>query len=154
MTPRQQYRVIGHYASFKTATANGPMLVGFHKGATVPMDATPESIQHHLSVGLIAPVGEPASSPEPAEVLAPGWDNPEADTPPAVKSGPETADPDLETRRAEARAKLPADGSPPKKTHGQQVWAEYAVVRGYDRALAEAATKDELIEMLSGAGAA
>ncbi|MEV0214288.1 hypothetical protein [Micromonospora sp. NPDC050695] len=40
------------------------------------------------------------------------------------------ADPELETRRAAARAKLPADGSAPKSSHGQDVWVEYHVAQG------------------------
>ena len=40
------------------------------------------------------------------------------------------ADPELETRRAAARAKLPADGSAPKASHGQDVWVEYLVAQG------------------------
>ena len=57
--------------------------------------------------------------------------------------------PELETKRAEARAKLPADGSPPKATHGEDVWIEYAVKQGIDRGEAEKAGKDELRKLLT-----
>ncbi|MFD6565382.1 hypothetical protein [Micromonospora profundi] len=57
------------------------------------------------------------------------------------------ADPELETRRAAARAKLPADGSMPKASNGQDVWVEYLVRDGgsYDDLVKQ--DKDELIKL-------
>jgi len=173
--PRQRYRVVGEYAQFLTTTASGRMLVGFHKGAPVPPDATPEAIRHHLSVGLIAPVGG-VQAPPPATIdpvaaaqariaaleaeLARATAALEAErrrTPPPASAPadepttPATADAADEDRWAQARAKLPADGSMPKKTHGQAVWVEYLVARGYDRPALEQATKEELITLAESA---
>lgn len=133
-----KYRVTGHYATVKTMTLNGPMVVGLLKGAMVPPGVEQSTIDHLLDVGLITPL------PGAVEPIGPGWDAPPKDEEPAD----EPPGADLDERRAQARAKLPKDGSAPKRTHGHPVWVEYAVREGYDRALVEAATKDELIEML------
>lgn len=141
MSPK--YRVTGHYATVKTMTVSGPMVVGLLKGAMVPPGVEQSTIDHLLDVGLITPL------PGAVEPIGPGWDAPPKDEEPADE--PPVAEPtsgDLDERRAQARAKLPKDGSAPKRTHGHPVWVEYAVREGYDRALVEAATKDELIEML------
>ena len=61
-----------------------------------------------------------ADVPDPDEP-DPGTVNTAADT---------VADPELETRRAEARAKLPADGSAPHHNAGQAVWVEYLAAQG------------------------
>jgi hypothetical protein len=147
---RPKYRVVGHYATVKTATMNGPTVVGLLKGALLPPDVEQATIDHLLDVGLILPL------PGAVEQIGPGWDAPdpgsnskEPVTPDTTGSGANTSDDDLEKRRAEARAKLPTDGSAPKRTHGQPVWVEYAVREGYDRAQVEAATRDELIELMT-----
>lgn len=57
------------------------------------------------------------------------------------------ADPERETRRAAARAKLPVDGSAPKASNGQDVWVEYHVAQGgnYDDLAKQ--DRDELIKL-------
>lgn len=57
-------------------------------------------------------------------------------------------DPAVESARAAARAKLPADGSPPHGNASHEVWVEFAVAQGMDRAEAEKATSDELRDAL------
>jgi hypothetical protein len=79
-----------------------------------------------------------------AEQLA-SVDKPETPSP----APPSSSTDDIEARRAEAAAKLAAAGGTPNRRHGLQVWVEYAVTRGYDRATAEAATKDELVALLA-----
>lgn len=70
---------------------------------------------------------------------------------PGVVNTPTTPleNPEAETRRAEARAKLPADGSAPHANAGEPVWVEYAVKEGVDRAEAEKAGKDELRKLFA-----
>lgn len=53
-------------------------------------------------------------------------------------------DAETERRRAEARAKLPADGSAPDGRAAEEVWVEFAVLQGLDRTEAEKAGKAEL----------
>lgn len=57
------------------------------------------------------------------------------------------ADPELETRRAAAREKLPADGSMPKPQNGHDVWVEYHVAQGgnYDDLVKQ--DKQDLIDL-------
>jgi hypothetical protein len=161
MHPRQQYRVVGHYVTAKIMSVDGPMVTGFNKGMILPYGVDPASIKHLLGVKLIEPFGD---MPEPTVDVDPVVDTlvpepePEAEEPPARSNTPtpptETipiVDDEAETRRAEARAKLPTDGTLPTRRHGQQVWVEAAVLRGYDRAAVEADTKDELVDLLAGA---
>jgi hypothetical protein len=158
MTPRQRYQVIGELATGRTATPHGLMIITFNRGAILPDDIPQDTIDHLLSVKLIAPIGEPAPATVSTSTPGPDADLEEAaaaalnaaiDEVPAgeAQPAPET-DADIRERRIAARAKLPLDGTPPKKTHGHQVWAEYAVRRGVDRTQAESATKDELIELV------
>jgi hypothetical protein len=51
---------------------------------------------------------------------------------------------EVEARREAARAKLPADGSAPHHNAGEDVWREYAVVKGYDRDTVEKSSKEDL----------
>jgi len=44
-------------------------------------------------------------------------------------------------------ADIPQGGDRPKKTATQKAWADYAVSQGADRAEADAATREELIEL-------
>lgn len=59
-----------------------------------------------------------------------------------------TSDVDAEARRAAARQKLVEIGGTPDGRHGQDVWVEYAVNQGMDRAEAEKATKSDLVAAL------
>ncbi len=66
--------------------------------------------------------------------------------PPTDESG---ADVEVERKRAEAKAKLPVDGSAPDGRASEAVWVEYAVTQGLDRSEAEKAGKDELRKLLA-----
>ncbi len=67
----------------------------------------------------------------------------------ADESDSKDADAAAEAKRADARAKLPADGSAPDGRASEAVWVEYAVAQGLDRAEAEKAGKEELRKLLS-----
>jgi len=57
--------------------------------------------------------------------------DPDEPDPGKVNTAADTvADPELEARRAEARSKLPADGSAPDGRASQAVWVEYLVREG------------------------
>lgn len=57
-------------------------------------------------------------------------------------------DPEVEAKRAAARAKLPGDGSAPDGRAGEDVWREYAVKQGMDRVEVEKASKADLVGAL------
>lgn len=68
-----------------------------------------------------------------------------SDTEKAEESAAKADDADAaEAARAAAREKLPTDGSAPDGRAGKQVWVEYAVAKGYDRATVEASDRDEI----------
>lgn len=58
------YVVTGEYVTLKVPSDGGPVVVGFYKGAPVPDGVSKESLDHHLSRGLIGKA-EPTSEPEP-----------------------------------------------------------------------------------------
>lgn len=67
----KRYRVIAPYVTMTTATPQGTRLVGFFKGAPVPLDVPQEQIGYHLRDNLIeevpaaeAPAPEPVKEPE------------------------------------------------------------------------------------------
>lgn len=139
-----QYKVVGECATFTTDTPTGRMRMTYFKGALVPAAATEREIIHHLSVGLIQPVGVPAQS-RAAQPPAPA---PESRGPaPAVSGGGEA---DLPEERQKARAKLPPDGSLPHHNAAKPVWVEAAVARGYAYEAANAVDKAELMALLKG----
>ncbi len=84
-------------------------------------------------------VNVPAERPDLNDLPAPPAD-------PGTLNEPKPVDDEAsaEERRAAARAKLPEDGSAPKGSASQEVWAEYAVAQGYDRAEVEKASRDDL----------
>src|SRR6266567_604088 len=62
------YVVTAPYVTVVTSTHDGPKLLGFYAGAHLPVDVSEESIQHHLSLGMIADAGDAeAALAEPAE---------------------------------------------------------------------------------------
>ena len=48
----KSYRVVAPYITVKTMTPDGMQIRGLHAGAMVPPDVTPESIGHHVTLGL------------------------------------------------------------------------------------------------------
>lgn len=72
---------------------------------------------------------------------SPDEQKPDADQAPPVEGA------DVEAQRAEARAKLEAAGGKPTGRHGQHVWVEYLVTKGYDYSAVAKADKAELVEL-------
>jgi len=115
-------------------------------------------------VGTPVGVGDP-HEPDRFDPADPGVVNKVADRPDPVMALETPADPGLvnvrptqapevddedaakEQERAAARSKLPQDGSAPKGNASQQVWAEYAVAQGYDRAEVEKADRDDIRDL-------
>ncbi len=62
------YVVTAPYITVETSTHDGPKLLGFYTGATLPADVSDESIKHHLDLGMIATAAdaekELAAAPE------------------------------------------------------------------------------------------
>jgi hypothetical protein len=64
----KRYVVTAPYITVVTGTQDGPKLLGFYTGATLPDDVTDESIQHHLRLDMIATVADAEkAAAEPAE---------------------------------------------------------------------------------------
>lgn len=57
----KQYLVVAPYVTMTTMTAQGPRLLGFHTNAPVPPDVPEDQIKHHLEMGLIVEVADPAA---------------------------------------------------------------------------------------------
>lgn len=70
----------------------------------------------------------------------------------AEKAAQAEADSETAKRRAEAKAKLPEDGSAPKGTAGKDVLVEYLVVKGYAFAELVKHDKSELVDMVKQVG--
>lgn len=131
-------RVKGAFVQVTTLAPTGHQRSAYYQGAYLPPDTPAEERDHLLSVGLVEEVPDseaPAPTPTPAE-----------EPPTAGVNVPAVDDP----RRVKARAKLPADGSPPPPQAGEDVWVEYAVSKGYAYEAARTAGKDELINLLKG----
>lgn len=149
-----QYQVIGECAHVVTADHTGVQAMRLlYKGAFVPEDATDERIEHLLSAGLIAEVGEVPLAPNASveQTQAPAGDGvhpvvTEADR--QMQRAKTDAAADVEAKRAAAKAKLPDDGSPPHGNASKDVWVEYAVTQGMDRAAAESADLKDLRDAL------
>lgn len=142
----KQYRVVGPCALVPTTTQQGATIVTLYQGAVLPADTSEARIAHLLSVGLVEEFGSldepfPAGVDTPVQVATVGGQSVES-----------VADPELLTKRSAAAAKLPADGSAPKNAHGEDVWMEYAVRKGMDRAEAERLGKAGLMRHYRDAG--
>jgi hypothetical protein len=146
----QRYKVVGACAHATVDTRDGRRRLLHLRGTLLPPGVPGEEIRHLLAVRLVAPVnGDAPAAPDdqpddlstdPVGDPPPGHDNPPGETatsplPDGQETGqapPAEPDPDVETKRAAARAKLPADGSKPDGRHGQPVWVEWLAQRGYD----------------------
>lgn len=149
----KQYQVVGPLGQFTTMSPTGKARLYFYRGAMVPQDAPQPEIDHHLSVGLIAEVGD---DPYRTPVDGNGVDTPVGEPTGGDErssgdgdsghqdDSKDDANSDVEAKRAAARAKLPADGSAPAGNASHEVWVEYAVAKGYDRAEVEKSSRDDL----------
>ncbi|HLL69011.1 MAG TPA: hypothetical protein VK453_25350 [Micromonosporaceae bacterium] len=148
-----KYQVTGQCAHVTVEGIGGSQKQLLYKGAFVPESATPAEIKHLLSVNAITAVGgAPLGTHEVGSVTAgdvrAGLDGkPVASAEPGVGE-PVKVDTDLDARRTEAQKKLAASGGVPKGTHGEDVWVEAAVARGYSYDDAVKAGKAELQKLL------
>ncbi len=152
-----RYQVVGECAHVVVADHTGVnTLQLLYKGAFLPEGVEPRRLKHLLDTGLVEAEGatplapnDPIGSAETGEPVGDGAH-------PVVTEGQrqsqrdaaESGD-DAERKRADARAKLPADGSAPKGSASQEVWAEYAVAQGYDRSEVEKASRDDIRDLFT-----
>jgi hypothetical protein len=164
-TSGKRYQVVGAAALLTQDSVTGPMTVHVYRGAVVGPGARPEEIRHNLSVGLLAEIpADGAAGVDAAGVPLvdgqrtvgggePGGPEQPAAPAPAVepsKTDGEQAGDAAAARRDAARAKLPADGAAPDGRASKDVWVEYAVAAGYDRATVEATDRDEIKALFKG----
>ncbi len=151
---QKMYQVTAEAVLATVDTQFGRMKTLLYKGAMLPA-STPE-LRHLLDSNMVAEVGDdagvglnaegglgPAESPAdgPDSVVSPRArtaEELEADRVAAAEAG------EVERKRADAKAKLPADGSAPDGRSSDAVLVEYLVGRGYDRTEVEKASSPEL----------
>ncbi len=141
------YRVIGQCAHVTVeGFGGGKYKQLIYRGSVVPDSATDEEIRHLVSINAIAKVDDGIGTHEaPRQV-----DTDRTGTPPAPTTdsadptAPPPVDPEVARKRAEAKAKLPADGSAPDGRASDAVLVEYLVGKGYDRGEAEKASSSDL----------
>lgn len=147
----KSYVVIGHMAAFDTFGPEGKRRMSFFRGQPVPPDATPEAIEHNLSVNLIAEVpgsepvgvdssgavvagderaGDVAGGPGEVFLQANTVSDEQAKLRGLTDDKPVEVDSDVASKREAAKAKLPSDGSMPDGRAGKDVWVEYHVAQG------------------------
>ena len=132
------YQVTGECAYFTQGGQKQLLL----RNAIVGPGATDAEIKHNLSAGLISSIGGSVKVEHAAAGSADGAGSRTAEATGAVVDG------EVEARRADARKKLTAAGGVPKGTHGEDVWVEAAVAKGYSYADAVKAGKSELQRLL------
>jgi hypothetical protein len=163
MTDR--YQVVGECAHVNVVGIGGVASVQLiYKGAFVPEGIDAARLKHLVDSGLVAKVeGEPiapnAAIEQDPNTGAPlkatpavgrpdsGGDGVHAELTDEQRQAQRKAAEDndaVEQKRAAARAKLPADGSAPHHNAATEVWIEYAVKQGLDRAESEKASKEDL----------
>jgi hypothetical protein len=159
---QRRYQVVGECAHVEVVDISGVSAINLlYKGAFLPDGVDEARLRHLLDVGLVAEVGEvpiaPNASieqdptvgiptPTAGDADADGAGDGGAGVKPATGSSPE--DRETERRRADAKAKLPADGSAPDGRASTETWVEYAVVQGLDRDEASKASKSDLMAAL------
>jgi hypothetical protein len=133
------YQVLRSGVVVTVAGAFGPEKQGFDERAILPPGVPEREIRHLLSVKLIRQVGGPPQS-------TPDMEEPAEES---VGTAAQATDPEVEAARAQARAKLPADGSAPDGRAAQTVWVEHAVAKGYAYDAVKGLGKDELRDLLA-----
>lgn len=149
-----RYQVVGAVAVLTQDGLTGPTKLHLHRGAVVGPGMTEAERAHHLDIGLIREIGGgPAGVTADGDLVVdpPTGADASSETPTdaeVVDIGPDDSlagsGPDADAKREAARAKLPPNGALPDGRAGQQVWVEYAVAQGYDRAAMEAAAKTDI----------
>jgi hypothetical protein len=155
----KRYQVASACVLIPVAGADGlPVISTLYRGSVFEADPDNVRVVHNVDSRYIVEidadatpgvdvVGEPPVENERAVGDGAASDPP----PPGDGSRPGQAATDVEAKRAAARAKLPTDGSAPDGRLGQDVWVEYAVSKGMDRAEAEKASKADLVAALKSA---
>lgn len=149
MTDMYQVTAEAVFATVDTVVGKTRIIV--YKGGLLAADA-PE-IEHLVASNMVqrVTVGDAAVSTGLNADGGLGEATPPEEPPaPPIHTPADMAAVDAETerRRAEARAKLPVDGSAPDGRAGEEVWVEYAVTQGLDRDEATKAGKAELRKAL------
>lgn len=173
-----QYVITAHCAQFSVMFPDGRRgRQLMFKGQLVPATATPQEIQHHLSINAIRavagqagsepapqepvttadPVADPgaAQEPEPAEPETPAQEpeptEPGAEAVPEPDKAAEPADDD-DTKWQQALAKaqqLHKQEKAPDGRHSPLVVGAWLTLNGYDRAAVEKAERDELLALVN-----
>lgn len=136
-----RYQVVGECAHVVVTDVSGvSSMTLLYKGAPIPDDIDPARLTHLLDAGLVVEVaGEPIAPNAP---VGPGSE--------VQQVGPDDeVDADEAKRRADAAGKLDEIGGAPDGRHSEDVWVEFAVRQGFDRAEAKRAGKDELRKVLA-----
>jgi hypothetical protein len=154
----KRYQVVAACALVPVVDISGTHLETLHRGATFEADPEHYRIKHNAESGYIVELGRdetagvdatgvPLVNEERRDGSEPGSP---VDVNPVVAPpvGDEEKSADADKRRAEAKAKLPADGSAPDGRASKDVWVEYAVSKGMDRDEAEKADKADLVAAL------
>lgn len=147
----KRYQVISAAVVVPVEGNDGVVMHTLYRGMV--FDGNPDNVRvkHNADSGYIAEIG--------ADAVA-GVDNsgtPLVDDKPTVGDG-NPGDPvalndpgvvndeahQVSAKRTAAKASLPADGSAPDGRASREVWAEYAVAKGYDRTVVESSSRDDI----------
>jgi hypothetical protein len=149
----KQYRVVAAAAMVTQHTVNGPMKMLRYAGDIIQEGITEAEIAHNVAGGFIREVG--GDEPDDGESLDLGPATGTEGNGQAADIGAGSGESgeggavgsESDQARADARSKLPADGSAPSKAASTAVWVEYAVAKGYlyDDCVKE--TRDALITL-------
>lgn len=155
-----QYQVVGECAHVVVADVSGvSAMTLLYKGAPVPDGVDEKRLKHLIDSGLVAKVEGVPLAPNAAVQQDPTVGVPTSQPGAGDKTDSGSGDglhPTLtdeqreaQAKQADAKAKLPADGSAPHHNASDAVWVEYAVVRGMDRDEATKAGKEEIRKTLA-----
>lgn len=147
------YQVTGQCAHVTVAGFGGGLQKQLlYRGSVVPDTATEEEIRHLLSVKAISPLDPDFGTHEPPRNIDPSAPPPEVRRS-ADPTAPPPADPEVQRKRDEAKAKLPADGSAPDGRTSDAVHVEFLVGKGYSRDEVEKASSKDLRDLAKEAAA-
>jgi hypothetical protein len=145
-----EYQVVAEMASHVEVLVVGGVkeIHTFYKGAVLPDGVPTARVEHLLSVGVIAPVGEVPLAPNAAVKQDPatgansvsterlqGQSDAEIEAGRKAQAEVEEkskADAEVDEKRAAAKAKLPTDGSAPDGRASEPVMVEWLATKGYD----------------------
>lgn len=155
-----RYQIVAECAHITVNGPTGRAQTLLLKGALVPADA-PE-LERLLRDGYVAEVGDEATGGVDADGVPSGAYT--TTVPASITSTPvernaeqrkadqdaadkTKADAEVEKKRTDAKAKLPADGSTPDGRAAQAVWVEYLVARGSNYDDVKDVDKDQLVAL-------